>query len=913
MPRSASDSKRRPTVILAAVLAAWSALAAAEGPLPAVTAVAVFVDGSPADADMTALVPIAPGQPFSLKRIDEAVQQIYRTGLFADVQVHREGDTDVRLTVILERRLTVRKVLFKGGAGVSAATLRESLYAVRPEAPYSEEKRVRAVAELREALRKEGYLRCGVSASAARLEDRPAVDVTFEIVPGSRFTLREVGFPGAAAADVDILRRLAESRPGRPYNPAVLDADVARLKAYYDEQGYPRADIAVQGRTFHETDNTVSLQFKIDPQERIRIVVRGADFDTALLRPFWEERVFEDWSVAQAEGRILSELRGRGYLFATVRTNLERAPGELRVVHVVEVGEKQQIGEVVFSGNTHFSAAAIKAALGIGPKIPFLSPIGGGELFDVPGRIVRFYESRGFARTRAALNFRRSGRWTIAELQVTEGPLQVIERISLRGAALFPPAERLAQISIKTGGPYYSPDVQRDVGRLESYYQNKGVRGTMIAAAVEQTGEDRFAVEFRLEEGRRVRVDRIVITGLQVTRRSLIERELRLKVGDWAGSEAILETKRGLEKLGVFSEVKIEEVTSGPETENLVINLREGERNLVSLGAGLETKTEPTSLDLAKNVIGPRVTGEFIRGNMFGRSAQLSLITQFSQRERRAVLSWEEPYLFGMRLQPVFMAWMEREAMVSYGFDRRGVSLGVSKPLSGGWQSLTTLRWDTTTLYFLDVAENEVDRQHFPYSTTSASETLLFDRRDDTFNPERGVFFSGVLEWALPLFQAQSDYVKTFFKYQQYVPVVGRWNFSWTARFGLGTGLIPIHERFFGGGSNSFRGEFFDELGPKDLQSLMPVGGKTIALLNFELKFPTFPSLPGLLGAIFFDAGNVFSHRNDFSFGRLEKALGFGLRYKTPLGPVRFDLAWNLNPPNGAAGARAFITIGNIF
>ena len=913
MPRSASGFKRRPAVLLAAVLALTSALAAADGAFPAVTAVTVFVDGRPADADLAALVPLAPGQPFSLKRIDDAVRQIYRTGLFADVQVHRDGDADVRLTVILERRLSVRKILFRGGADLSTTTLRESLYALRPESPYSEEKRVRAMAELRDVLRKEGYLRCEVDASSARVENHPAVDVTFVISAGSRFILREVDFTGASAADAEALRRAAESRPGRPYNPAVLEADVARFKAYYNEQGYPRADIAIQGRTFHETDNTVSLRFRIDPRDRIRIEIRGADFDPALLRPFWEERVFEDWAVAQAEARLLADLRGRGFLFASVRTRLERAAGELLVVHEVETGEKQRIGDLVFSGNSHFSAAEIKAALGIGPKIPFLSPIDSGELFDVADRIVRFYETRGFARTRATLNFRRSGRWTIAEFQVVEGPLQV-DRADLPARSRpFPSAELLAQISGRAGGPYYSPAVQRDVGRLESYYQNKGVRGTKIAAAVEQTGEDRFSVEFRMEEGRRVRVGRIVIAGLLVTRRSLIERELTLKEGDWAGSEAILETKRGLQKLGVFSEVRIEEVLTGPDVENLVINLREGERNLISLGAGLETKNEPTSLDLAKNVIGPRATAEFIRGNMFGRAAQLSLITQFSQRERRAVLSWEEPYLFGMRIQTVFNAWLEREARVSYGFDRRGVSLSGSKPLAGGWLSLTTLRWDTTTLYFLDVPENEVDRQHVPYSTTSASETLLLDRRDDSFNPERGVFFSGVLEWAVPLFQAESDYIKTFFKYQQFVPIIGRWNFSLTGRLGLSMGRIPIHERFFAGGSNSFRGEYFDELGPRDLNSQVPVGGKTMALFNFELKFPTFPSLPGLMGALFLDAGNVFSHRNDFSLQRLETALGFGLRYKTPLGPVRFDLAWNLNPPLGAGGAKAFITIGNIF
>jgi len=142
--------------------------------------------------------------------------------------------------------------------------------------------------------------------------------------------------------------------------------------------------------------------------------------------------------VAQAEGPHPRRSARTGYLFASVHTVLERSAGELHIVHEVEAGEKQRIGNVVFAGNTHFTAAQIKAEPGHRPKIPFLSPIDSGEIFDVPARIVRFYETRGFAPDRAALNFSRSGKWTVAEIQVTEGPLQVVERISLSGAMLFP-------------------------------------------------------------------------------------------------------------------------------------------------------------------------------------------------------------------------------------------------------------------------------------------------------------------------------------------------------------------------------------------------------------------------------------------------------------------------------------------
>jgi outer membrane translocation and assembly module TamA len=134
-----------------------------------------------------------------------------------------------------------------------------------------------------------------------------------------------------------------------------------------------------------------------------------------------------------------------------------------------------------------------------------------------------------------------------------------------------------------------------------------------------------------------------------------------------------------------------------------------------------------------------------------------------------------------------------------------------------------------------------------------------------------------------------------------------------TARLGLAKGRIPIHERFFAGGSNSFRGAAFDELGPKDPMSGKPVGGKALILFNFGLTFPIIPAFENLYGTLFFDKGNVFERRRQVSLGGLRDALGLGLKYKTPLGPIRLELGWNLNPAFGEKRFIGFITIGNVF
>jgi len=434
-----------------------------------------------------------------------------------------------------------------------------------------------------------------------------------------------------------------------------------------------------------------------------------------------------------------------------------------------------------------------------------------------------------------------------------------------------------------------------------------------VTADIRPLDANLFDLQFSISEGEKVTVESVIITGNKVTRRSTILKEVMSRPGDEASFEKIQESKGRLERLGIFSEVRIEEIQVSPGHENLVINVREGERNYAGLGIGVETKKEPRSFALWENGMALRGTAEFIRSNLLGIAAQISLVTQFSLVEKRAVVSWEQPYFFGLPMQTLMSAWLEREDRLSFGFDRRGVSLTAMKPLFRNMLLLATMGYSRTRLTFLEIAESEVDRQLFPYSTTLLSVSLIWDKRDDTFNPGKGFFLSVVSEWAYPLFKTESDYLKTFLKFQHFYPIITNLNFSTTARLGLGRGRMPIPERFFSGGSNSFRGEAFDALGPKDPDSNMPVGGKAMFVLNLELKFPLLQSLPDLAGAVFYDLGNVFSRRSEFNIFDFRGATGLGLRYRTPLGPLRFDLAWDLDSQTRRGRPLMFITIGNVF
>jgi len=881
-------------------------------PLPLIEKVSVEMEGQPGE-DMVELIPVKAGEPFSLRKITESIKKLYKTGLFSDIQVLRDGDRRVHLTYIFTKRFLIEKIYFLSKTAISSKKLKEELDSVREGTPFSEGKLSKATDELKSVLEKEGYFNPEVRTFTEKNIKTSSIDVFFEIRSPKRYVVKKITFLGQIVLPELKLKKEMKTKENGVFVPSVLEGDISNLKKLHDATDYRRAEIDIEAIDFDEKEEKVSIVLRITPHERIEIDVRGADIPLSLIRPIWEERIFAEWGLAEGKAKIINYLREKGFLFSSVYSSIEREEDKIRVVYSVEPGKKYKIQDISFQGVEYFTPSQLKEALGIREKLPFVPWISGSRLFELPREIEILYKRVGFSETRVDLNFITEDSKVKALYYIREGRQAKVKTVSIEGAHLLKKEKLLEQISSFQGGPFFLPNIQRDVEKLGNFYLDQGVRGTEIEPKVEKVGEDLYSVLFEIKEGQRVRIDKIIITGNRITKKGIIHRELSIKEGDFAYYESIRETKRRLEKLGVFSEINIEEITISPEKENLIINVREGDRNYISLGVGFETKNEPQMLAIWDNAIRLRGTTEFIRNNIFGTASQISLVGQFSLKEKRGVISWEQPYLFGLPLQTFVNVWLEREGRKSFSFDRRGISMTSLKSFSENWLFLTSLRWVRTTLFNLQISESEIDRQQSPYSVSSVSGSVIWDGRDDPFNPAKGSFFSFALEWAYPLFRAESDFIKNFIKYQNFLPVYPGITFSSTFRLGLGRGTVPIHERLFAGGSNSFRGEEFDELGPKDPDSLKPVGGKALVLLNFELTFPLFPSFKDLFGVLFYDKGNVFAERQDFRLVSLRDAIGVGIRYRTPLGPIRLELGWNLDAAPEEKKVLAFITIGNVF
>lgn len=879
---------------------------------PVINRIIVKVDGRPAADEFLGLVPIKPGDEYSLQNVNKVIQNLFQTGIFSDVKVLKSGQDKIDLTFELSRNLIVNRINIKGSP-VRKSKLLAAVETMRPGMVLIEASLARAREALAAELQRYGYFEAKVGSEVIKKSGEAQADVLFTVSGWRRYFINSIEIQGSLIFRASDLARKIKSRQGRVYSPAQLEKDIQTLRKHYESQGYRRASVELVGEDFDREQNQVSLVIKVVPQEKITININGSRLSRNIVLPIWEERVFEDWALAEGEARLLNNLRKKGYLFVTVNSRLERQEGEINVIYDVLPGKRYSIENVVIEGATVFSVDKIKQQLAVVEKAAFFSWLSYDRLFALPADVELFYKENGFPDAKAGLEFETRKDRVIARLKIEEGQRQIVKNIIFSGNASFSDDEIKKDLEIKEGGPFFLPQVQREVERIESFYLERGFRGPRIEAEVKENEKNSFTVHYKIEEGQRFKIGRILMLGNRRTRSSVIKKEILLSEGDYANFSLVQESVRRLDRLGIFSEIKLEEIPISQDEEVLIARVREGEQNSASVGVGFETREDVRSLALWTNTYRPRGLGEYTRSNVFGLAAQFSVLGQYGPYEKRLIGSFSQPYLFGLPIEPSLIGWYEFEDRISFAFERRGFSMNTISRLKKNLNFLTMLRWSRTRLTRLDISESEIDRKELPYSTALGSITLMLDKRNDIFNPDRGYFFSAVGEVASPLFGTESDYFKTFIKFQFFDQLAPRLILGLTSRAGLGSGNISIPERFFAGGSSSFRGETFDQLGPKDPETAKPVGGKAILLVNTELSFPVLPALTDLSGVAFIDVGNVFSEVKNITLAGLETAVGAGLRYRTPLGPLRFELAWKLWDRPKRTKPLFFITIGNVF
>jgi outer membrane protein insertion porin family len=912
--------------------------------------VRLLIERAPnAEPGLLDLIEVRTGEALSMADVRESIEHVYSLGRFQDIQV--EGSDapggGVLLTFNLIPLHNIERILFKGTLGLSEGLLRSTVVERYGASPSTG--RVDAAERmLRQLYADQGYLRARVDAVPEVLHDPDRTLLTFIIDSGPRATLSRVDVEGdPRVSREEFLRRLEASSGAAYVRPRIqerLGEYVQQLKQrrFYEAEGSLRAVESEDGRT-------VDLTISIDPGPPVTVRFEGDPIPADRLRelaPLEREGSVDEDLLEDSEARIESYLRQQGYWKADVSVRREETDAALTIVFTIRRGAQYRVaGPAELSGMQAIPAAELAPLVPIKPGELFVE----SQLTAGVAAILNLYRSRGFASAdvKSAVNETDPpgpGEGLVRPaIVIAEGARTFVGDIVIAGNAAIATNELRPLVQLASGDPYHEPRVVQARDALAVEYLNRGFAAASVTPLARPTQDpSRVDLLFTIQEGPQTIVDHILIVGNTNTDPDVILRELQFRPGQPLGLQDQFESRRRLSALGLFRRVRITELTHGSGNEHdVLVTVEEAPATTVGYGGGLEAKqrlrsTGPEGQAEEHLEFAPRGFFDIGRRNLFGANRSVSLYTRVSLRPKdapdnpeedgtgmdfgdyRVVATYRQPRWFGpndMTLTGV----VEQGERSTFNFARRGVNLDAVRRLTPALRVSARYSFSSTRTFderLTDEDQATIDRLFPRVRLSGFSGAIARDTRDDLLEPTRGMFLSGEGSVAARALGGQVGFMKTYvqaFAFRQ-VPGSQRLVFAARAAVGLADGFerevpadageiedppvsiedLPASERFFAGGDSTIRGYALDTVGAPGTVGLngYPTGGNAVLLLNGELRFPVWREVGAV---VFVDGGNVFRRVTEFDIGELRGSVGFGLRYRSPVGPIRVDLGFKMD------------------
>ncbi len=846
------------------------------------------------------LLPLGEGAPFNRRLLRIGMDNLNRTGLFSDIDAHTAeaegGGVILRLTLTRRYRLVaVRFRMIGPGYGRNVA---QSVFSVKKNDYYDPLKVERAIAEIRTFLRHRGYAQAQVQAHPTLNPAERTARITFSITRGparpvGRVTL-DVSPPEMKASLEKVFAGIA------PYSPAAIEEGSDRLRRLLKKNRYYFPEISIEDGAAAATSGPVDLKVTVKCGFQYQFEFIGIKNRFSLISDIWEKKVFEKWAEEESRSRLSQALKNEGYLDVVVQSQIREEGTTKRITFTVAPGTRFSLGQVRITGNQAFSTKQLLSLIRVDDllfeKLFWLrTSVLQGDL----DTLRQFYVARGYTGARIGIVPNFGKKQAEIEIRIDEGKRVTIDQVTFSGNQALETRVLTPLVLSSPGTPYQQRRVDSDVSRLLAFYQHNGF--DQVEIAVELSPGEAKNLLFRIVEGSRQVMGKLVLIGASNVQAHLLTAQFPLSPGAPYDRRKVDQFLSEMEASALFNEIHLSKVPARNDTVDVLIRVIPDRNRFYGFGLGWEERK------------GLRGTLEYQEKNLFNSTTHLSSLFQIGLNERRGILALEWPYLFHRKLNTSLQLWEEDEVFPSYEFVRTGIGASVMRRLGDRMTLVGSLKWYRTRLTDLLVPESGVDRLRTPFDTTALTLSLTRENRDDPFNPTRGTRILADMKIGLPLVQQSHTFLKLYWSFQQHFPLFKRGVFSAAVRNGLGWGDMSITERFFSGGPNSFRGTRIDRLGPIFSGTSKPVGGNAMLIFNFEATFPlSIVPIDNVYYAFFCDLGNVFSHSTDFNLSGLERAFGFGLRYRTALGPLRLDLAWNPNPGLGRK-LQFFIGIGNAY
>lgn len=880
------------------------------------------------------------GTPFSRSDIRHGLEYLYLKGLFKDIRVEAFPDTGgVRLEYTLFPITIVAKVAIHGNHELSGSTIREALSELEGrELP--QEKLFDISTNIQTLYQAEGFYDTRVRFRTEQTKDPHRVILHVDITESEPTLIEDIRFTDNRVFTDKQLLSFMKSRKGRPLRRDVLlDRDMETILEKYEHAGYLASKPGVVSMSFR--DKKVYLTITGNEGPKVTITFSGnrvfisKELNKSLL--IWSEHDISETVIDSSVDSIKKLYRERGYPDVRVDVKRTEAPGKVDLEFVVQEGPQVSVRTILIRGNTVFTAKYMKRRMALRESGWFSSRPFREDLLNKDGEnIIDQYVDAGYLDASVEKKVTRSvdGKAADALITITEGRKTAVGSLSFEGNTVFTMQELLGMVSLKPGRPYSERAVEDDRYRILSSYSNKGYlyAGVEAVKTVSKAGEGpeikqpppdakeqtaapkQVDVRYGIVEDRLVTVGRIILRGNERTKDGVIMREVLVKPGDPYNYEAILKSQQRIYRLGFFGQVRFEPVLPGEKeyVKDMILTVEERPAGAVEFGFGYG------NLDRFRGF------AELSYRNLWGSASSASLRIEGSDIIQRGIFNYQEPWFLGHKLESRFnVVWSDQTALnertreIYYQTRKTTVGYGVEKVFNGLKASLT-YQFENVDNYNVSPGVVPSPEDQGRVRLSSLTPAVIWDLRDNPFNPTKGSLHGVSVKEAMKALGSEADFTKATVQTSWYLPLGDRLLGALSARAGMAwphwdTGEIPLNERFKLGGGNTVRGYLQDMVGPTSADpktgNLVPTGGDSMALFNGELRIN--PS--GGLGLVLFtDAGNVWTGQN-INLDDLRASYGAGIRYNTPVGPLRLDYGQKIHRRAGESPGQIHFSIGQAF
>lgn len=938
--------------------------------------VSVDVAGRPGvdTSQFTSMLAQKPNEPFSNDKVNQAAAALKATGQFKDVRVQVEPDASgVRVLFILEPAIYFGVFEFPGAERFPYSRLVQAAnYPIQTPFDQSEVKEDNQ--KLLTFVRQQGFFEANVE-SEIKLDSPHAIaNIAFHVTLARRANFGNIDMAGVSpeqAASLThslqtLLARLrnAAIRPGRPYRRSSLNRAAQLLQNKLQKEGWLGAQVRLAGAEYHAETNRADIHFNVSLGEPTHVEIDGAhvwSWTRKSLLPVYQGIGVDDESVQEGSQALQSYFQAKGYFDVKVDAQLQKSAKGETIVYKIQKEKKHKVTDIKLSGNKQLSSDRLTPHIAVETKHLFSS----GKFSDQLVRssiknLTAVYQSEGFSSVRITSSVSNRADNIVVSFQVVEGPRDTVNSLTIQGADTFPQSQFAPNgLKLAAGQPYSQLHVEADraaiiANYLKAGYLNASFRET--AGQVSKSEPHRIDVVYHIYEGPKVYTASVLTLGRVHTKQRLIDEDVASIKPHEPMTETDLLTagSRLYDHTGVFdwAEVDPKRQITDQKTEDVLVKVHEAKRNEITYGIGFEVIDRggsipsgtialpnlppvglPASFKTSETTFfGPRGSFQYTRNNVGGKGDSITLTAFAGRLDQRGAAYYIVPrfHWSSWRATTSFSAESNEENPI-FSSQVELASTQLQRNIDHAKHDALFLRYSFSKVDITHVLIEALvpkEDQHVQLSTFAAN--LTRDTRDNPLDEHRGVLDSIEVDINNSHLGSSVDFAKLTGQVAYYRQAFHNIVWANSVRLGLAqpyaNSRVPLSERFFSGGGNSLRGFPLDGAGPQRQVSVcnpgqtsncpqiqVPDGGNEMLIINSEARIP-LPFKKGLGIVGFYDGGNVFPIVGFHDFTSLySNNIGLGLRYATPVGPVRVDIGRNLNPIKGINATQYFISIGQAF